>query len=297
MYRFVTAPRAVVLRPRRPRSADARHLRDHLAIEGTAATWQGGTASSHFGRTDERASKRRCPSFRSSVVHVRRVRSAVGLVIGAVVVSLAAAGCKNNSTEPSSGAPSGTPVILGTVPSQPSLNDAPQLLQVTGHDFSTGMVATMLRPDGRVLSFITSDLRQLTSNSFELSVVFDLAGDYHLELKNVGGQVSPSFTFTVRPAEQGTLTLTSVAPATTLVGAQPQVLFVSGTNFDGSLEALLTAPDSSMSFYPSAAMTGLTSTSFSLNVTLNRVGVYSLTVRNAANSVSNAVTIDVRRTF
>ncbi len=213
------------------------------------------------------------------------------------LAALAVSGCKSSSTAPSSGAPSGTPVLLGTVPSQPSLSQLTQPLQVNGHDFETGMVATMQRPDGRILSFITSDLRELTATSFQLSLVFDLAGDYHLEVKNVGGQVSAPFTVTVRPAEQGTLTLTTVAPSTALVGQQPQALFISGTNFDASLEAILTAPDSSQSFYTSAAMTGLDSTSFSLNVVLDKIGVYSLVVRNAANSISNALTIDVRRTF
>ena len=230
-------------------------------------------------------------------MNVNRLRTVLTILIGAVVLSLGATGCKSSSTEPSGGAPSGTPAILGTAPSQPSLSQAAQMLAVTGHDFTTGMVATILRPDGRVLSFLASDLIALTSTSFELSVVFDLAGDYRLELKNVGGQISSPFTITVRPAEQGTLTLTSLSPATTLSGPQPQAIFVSGTNFDGSLEAILTAPDSTLSFYPSSSMTGLTSNSFSINLILNKVGVYSLSVRNAANSVSNSLTIDVRRSF
>ena len=37
---------------------ETRFLRDHLAIEGTAAAWQGGAASSHFGRTLGRMSVR-----------------------------------------------------------------------------------------------------------------------------------------------------------------------------------------------------------------------------------------------
>jgi len=206
-------------------------------------------------------------------------------------------GCRKSSTEPSSGAPSGTPVILGTVPSQPSLSDQSQLILVSGHDFDTGLVATMQRPDGRLITFLNSDLRQLTSSSFQVLVLLDVPGNYQLELRNPGGQVSAPFTLAVGSATQGTLTLTSVSPSTTISGFQPQAIVVSGQNFDASLEAILTGPDSLMNFYPSSAMSGLNSTTFSLNVILDKIGTYTLVVRNSSNSTSNPLTIDVRRTF
>lgn len=219
------------------------------------------------------------------------------MTVGAILATALSPACKRSSTSPSSGAPSGTPAILGTIPSQPSLSDLAQIVQVTGHDFENGMIATMLRPDGRSLSFINSDLRQLTTSSFQLSVVLDVAGDYQLEVRNAGGRVSSPYTLPVRGAAQGTLTLTGVSPQFTIASSQLQGLVVFGSNFDASLEAILTAPDSLMTFYPSAAMTGLNSTSFSLNVVLDKVGTYSLVVRNSSNSTSNPLTIDVQRTF
>jgi len=232
---------------------------------------------------------------RISLVPVTDVRRL--LTLAAIAALLPIAGCNNTTTGPSSGSPSGTPVVLGTIPSQPSLSDLPQVIQVNGHDFDTGMTASVQRPDGRPLSFVAGDLRQFTSSSFQVSVVLDVAGNYTLELKNASGLTSPPFTLTVGSAAQGSLTLTSVTPSTTVASASPQGIVVSGANFDASLEVLLTAPDSSTTFYESAAMTGLNSTSFSLNVVLSRVGTYTLVVRNSSNSTSNPLTIDVRRTF
>lgn len=210
---------------------------------------------------------------------------------------LALAGCTQTTTSPTGGAPSGTPAILGTSPSQPSLSDATQLITVLGHDFETGIVGTWSRPDGIVLSLVSTDFKALSSSSFQLSVTLNVLGDYQLQVKNTGGQTSSPFTVSVRPASQGALTLTSVSPTTAVASSQPQALVVSGSNFDSTLEAILTAPDSSQSFYNSAQMAGLNATSFGLNVILNKVGTYSLVVRNGSSSVSNSLTIDVRRTF
>jgi hypothetical protein len=206
-------------------------------------------------------------------------------------------GCARSATSPSGGSPSGTPEILGTSPSQPSLSDASQVLTILGHDFETGMIGTWSRPDGLVLSFVATDFKSLSATSFQLSVTLNLVGDYRLEVKNLSGETSSPFTVSVLPAAQGALTLISVSPTTAVASNQQQALNVSGTNFDSTLEAILTAPDSSLNFYNSAQMAGLSSSSFALNVILDKVGTYSLVVQNGSNSVSNALTIDVRRTF
>jgi hypothetical protein len=218
-------------------------------------------------------------------------------VFFALTSILALGGCARSPSAPSGGSPSGTPAILGTQPSQPTLSETPQLLTVLGHDFETGLVGTWSRPDGLVLSFVASDFRALSATSFQLSVTLDKVGDYQLQVKNLSGQTSSPFTVTARPAAQGALTLVSVSPTTAVASTQQQAIVVNGTNFDSTLEAILTAPDSSQSFYNSTQMAGLSSTSFGLNIIMDRVGTYSLVVRNGSNAVSNAVTIDVRRTF
>ncbi len=208
---------------------------------------------------------------------------------------LALGGCSKSATSPTSGSPSGTPAILSTSPSQPSLSEVPQLVTVQGHDFETGMVGTLSRPDGLVLSLVANDFKQLNASSFQLSLTLDVSGDYHLQVRNVSGQTSSPFAISVRPAAQGSLTLTGVSPDSTFVSNQQQGINVFGTNFDSTLEAILTGPDSLQSFYNSSAMAGLNSTSFALNVILNKVGTYSLVVRNGSNSVSNSWLIDVHR--
>jgi hypothetical protein len=159
------------------------------------------------------------------------------------------------------------------------------------------MVGTLTRPSGSVLSLASSDLKNLTTTSFQISVVLDVSGDYQLLVKNSNGLSSAPYTIPVRPAAQGTLNLISVSPSTLTASSQLQAIFVTGTNFDGTLEAIITGPDSLSNFIPSAAMAGLTTTSFSLNYVFDKVGVYSLAVRNGSAAVSNLLTIDVRRTF
>lgn len=208
---------------------------------------------------------------------------------------LALGGCSGSTTSPSSGSPSGTPAITGTSPSQPSQSDVPQILSVFGHDFETGLVGAWSRPDGSSLALVAGDFRSLSPTSFQVSVTFNVVGDYQLQVKNVSGLTSSPFSVSVRPAAQGTLTLTSVSPSFAVASQFSVTLNVSGANFDSTLQATLTAPDGSPNFFNSAQMAGLTSTSFALNVVLDKVGTYSLVVENGSNSRSNAVTIDVRK--
>ena len=215
-------------------------------------------------------------------------------VVGAALLAIST-GCKGSATQPSSGSPSGTPAIVSTSPSLPSLSETPQLLTVSGHDFETGIVGTLTTPTGVGLTLDTSEFRQLTATSFQLSVIFDVAGNYSLQLKNTNGSVSTPWTVTVGSATQGALTLTFVSPTTTVANTQPQAIVVNGVNFDPSLTAIITAPDSLQSFYGPELMSGLNSTSFALNVIFDKVGTYTIVVRNSANSVSNSVTVDVRK--
>jgi len=155
----------------------------------------------------------------------------------------------------------------------------------------------MTRPGGTVVSLSASDIRNVTTTSFQVNLTLDVVGDYQLQVKNPSGLSSSPFTIPVRPAAQGSLTLNSVSPATVLTSSQQQAIFVTGSNFDSTLEAIIIAPDSSQSFYTSASMAGLTSTSFGLNAVFDKVGFYTLTVRNGSNSTSNLLTIEARRSF
>jgi hypothetical protein len=219
-----------------------------------------------------------------------RITAAVAVLLACSALS----GC-SNSTSPTSGSPSGSPTILAISPAQPSLSESAQLITIQGHDFDSSASATLTRPDGRTFQFTGSEVRQLTTTSFILSMTLDVSGPYQLQVANSTGLVSVPFTFTVSSASQGSLTLISVSPISATASSQPQAIFVQGTNFDATLQAILTAPDSTQNFYTSAAMLGLNSTSFTLNATLNRVGVYSLVVTNSSNSISNSLTINVTR--
>jgi hypothetical protein len=212
------------------------------------------------------------------------------------LVAALLAGC-STSTSPTSGTPSGSPGILTVSPSQPSISDIPQSLSFSGSNFEQGLVGAITRPGGTVVALSASDIRNVTTTSFQVNVTLDVVGDYQLQVKNPSGLSSSPFTISVRPAAQGSLTLNSVSPATVLTSSQQQAIFVIGTNFDSTLEAIIIAPDSSQSFYTSASMAGLTSTSFGLNVVFDKVGFYTLTVRNGSNSTSNLLTIEARRSF
>ena len=206
------------------------------------------------------------------------------------------AGCnQTTATQPSSGSPSGTPILSGTTPTQPSLSASPQLLNVLGSQFATGLVATVAKPNGQVLTINSSDIGSLTATAFQLLLTLDVAGNYQLQVKNSNGLVSTPFTFTVGSAVQGALTLTSVSPASLTASSQLQVINITGANFDPSLQATVTAPNSLQTFYGPSAMTGLNSTSFSLNATFDVVGTYSIVVSNNSSSISNSLTIDVRK--
>ena len=216
------------------------------------------------------------------------------IFVGAIAIGATVAGCGETPTQPSSGSASGTPVLTGTSPAQPPLSTSPQLLDVMGNQFGSGLVATIVKPDGQLLTYAAAAVRNLTPTSFEISVVLDAPGNYQLRVTNPSGAVSNSLNLPVGSALQGILTLTAVAPSTLPVNLQPQTIFVTGMNFDTSLQATLTAPGGAVSFYGPGLLAGLNATSFSLSATFDKVGAYSIVVSNNSSSISNALTIDVR---
>ena len=79
------------------------------------------------------------------------------------------------------------------------------------------------------------------------------------------------------------------------VSAEPQVLPVSGTQFEPGLIATLEAPLGVSTTFPASAISDLTPTSFTIGVTLDEPGTYLLTVRNRGGARSQPAPIVVKR--
>ena len=78
-------------------------------------------------------------------------------------------------------------------------------------------------------------------------------------------------------------------------GPAPQVIPVSGTQFEPGLTATLEAPLGLSTTFPASVIGDLTPTSFTLGVTLDEPGTYLLSVRNRDGNRSRPIQIVVRR--
>lgn len=89
------------------------------------------------------------------------------------------------------------PKIDRVLPEQLAKDPQPQVLKISGERFVEGLSVSLTDPIGTVYLFKSPAVGSVTANSFELSVVLEMTGDYTLMVTNPSGESSNSVTFKV----------------------------------------------------------------------------------------------------
>ncbi len=173
-----------------------------------------------------------------------------------------------------------TPTISSTSPTSPFSNSSNQNVNVSGSNFQAGMTVTVFFPGGGSGTLSGTQLQNVTPTSFTMVVTLNLTGTYGIRVNNPSGLNSSTFNFTVRPS------ISSVSPSSPCVRGVDQSVTINGTGFQSGLTVTLFFPGSGSTTLTGSQIQGLTSTSFTLVVTLNIQGTYSIRINSPSGAQS-----------
>jgi hypothetical protein len=93
----------------------------------------------------------------------------------------------------------GTPPVIDAVtPSRAQKQTQAQLLRVDGKRFAQGLVVNVTDPTGVTVNVSGSAIGQQTPNTFNVSVVLSIEGEYSITVTNADGQISNMVSVSVR---------------------------------------------------------------------------------------------------
>lgn len=230
---------------------------------------------------------RRRPAL-SFVVATRRFG-----VLAAVLVALAVVGataCSSKADGPTG--PSGaSPRITGINPNVVQPSTLAQTITVQGETFVNGLTLEVTSPLGTSVSLGGNAIQGLASNAFQVDVVFDVAGNYKLQVRNANGLQSDTFEFQVgSPADSGPQ-ITNISPATVVRGNQPVLVVLQGRNLTVDSVIMMTPPSGVGIVLGGNQIVSIASTEIDLNIVLNAAGTYTFTVTNGLGQSSTPISL------
>src|SRR6185295_17151715 len=178
-----------------------------------------------------------------------------------------------------------TPQITSISPASPTVNGSNQNVQVFGSNFVSGLTVTVFFPGGGSSTLSGSQIQSVTGSSFTMVVTLNVLGQYGIRVNNPSGAQSNTFNFnTQNPV---TPLITSISPASPTVNGSDQNVQVFGSNFVSGLTVTVFFPGGGSSTLSGSQIQSVTSSSFTMVVTLNVLGQYGIRVNNPSGAQSN----------
>jgi len=184
------------------------------------------------------------------------------------------------------------PSISSVSPATPTRSDSDQNVSVSGSNFVSGLTVTVFIPGGGTATLSGSQIQSVTSTSFTMVVTLNVVGQYGIRVNNPGGAQSNTFNFNV---QQSSATISSISPAAPTRSDSDQNVSVSGSNFVSGLTVTVFIPGGGTATLSGSQIQSVTSTSFTMVVTLNVVGQYGIRVNNPGGAQSNTFNFNVQQ--
>jgi pimeloyl-ACP methyl ester carboxylesterase/DUF971 family protein len=183
------------------------------------------------------------------------------------------------------------PSVASISPSSPTRNDSNQNVSVFGSNFVSGLTVTVFIPGGGTATLSGSQIQSVTSSSFTMVITLNVVGQYGIRVNNPSGAQSNTFNFNV---QQGNPSISSVSPATPTRSDSDQSVQVSGSNFVSGLTVTVFIPGGGTATLSGSQIQSVTSSSFTMVITLNVVGQYGIRVNNPSGAQSNTFNFNVQ---
>jgi pimeloyl-ACP methyl ester carboxylesterase len=177
-----------------------------------------------------------------------------------------------------------TPSISSVSPSSPTVSSSDQNVQVTGSNFQNGMTVTIFFPGGGNTTLSGTQLQNITLTSFRMIVTLNIVGTYGIRINNPSGLQSVTFNFSVQAA---TPSISSISPSGVCAQSGDRNFTVNGSNFVSGLTVTVFFPGGGNTTISGSQIQNVTSTSFTMTVTLNVIGTYSFRINNSSGTQSS----------
>jgi len=187
------------------------------------------------------------------------------------------------------------PSVSGTSPRSPTQSSVPQMVFVGGVNFAAGLTVSLTSPSGVTATLDPSAVQNVTSTTFQMTVLLPEVGTYSMTVTNPSGKTSAPATFVVKaPETPAPPQVTGVSPSAPVVSTSAQPVYVFGTGFATGLTVQLTAPDGTTSTIAGASINVGSSTVFQMMLTLSQAGQYTFRVSNPSGLTSTAWAFTVK---
>jgi hypothetical protein len=176
------------------------------------------------------------------------------------------------------------PSISSISPATPTRSGNNQNVQVFGSNFQSGLTVTVFIPGGGTATLSGSQIQSVTSSSFTMVITLNVAGTYGIRVNNPDGGQSNTFNFTTQTA---TPSISSISPSTPTRGGNNQNVQVFGSNFQSGLTVTVFIPGGGTATLSGSQIQSVSSSSFTMVITLNVAGTYGIRVNNPDGGQSN----------
>ncbi|MGZ5480375.1 MAG: alpha/beta fold hydrolase [Pyrinomonadaceae bacterium] len=184
-----------------------------------------------------------------------------------------------------------SPSISSISPSSPTRSDSDQNVQVSGSNFQSGLTVTVFIPGGGTATLSGSQIQSVTPTSFTMVITLNVVGQYGIRVNNPGGAQSNTFNFNVQAANPS---ISSISPSSPTRSDSDQNVQVSGSTFQSGLTVTVFIPGGGSATLSGSQIQSVTSSSFTMVITLNVVGQYGIRVNNPGGAQSNTFNFNVQ---
>lgn len=155
--------------------------------------------------------------------------------------------------------------ISAIAPVTPIVSQTTQGITVTGQGFQPeNIVVTVVFPDGSTTIVTSPEIENISETELTLNLRLDRPGPWAMGVNRADGSQSDLFHFTVQLADEQSLQIKAIDPATPTAVTSPQNLLVTGEGFDSDLTAIILYPNGSSTVLETSQLNNLTETSFEL---------------------------------
>ena len=183
------------------------------------------------------------------------------------------------------------PKITGIVPEKPTVSPKAVTVVINGEDFQSGLSLQVTTPGGDVRTLAGMDITAQRAVSFQVQFTFDAEGRYGFVVLNHDGKRSAPFTVEARRVANRP-NIDQVAPMEFTKSPEPQVVTITGRNFQPGLKLSVTDPTGTVTVADRIDKTD--AQTVVVRLVFEQSGSYAVMVTNPSGESSNTVSLSVR---
>jgi hypothetical protein len=210
------------------------------------------------------------------------------IVIAAALSALVLSG---GTTSALHGAAALDPKITGIVPEKPTVSPKAVTVVINGEEFQSGLSLQVTTPGGDVRTLAGMDITGQKAVSFQVQFTFDAEGRYSFVVLNHDGKRSAPFTLEARRVANRP-NIDQVAPMEFSKSPEPQVVTLTGRNFQAGLKLSITDPTGTVTV--ADRIDKIDAQAVVVRLVFEQSGSYALMVTNPSGESSNTVSLSVR---